>query len=135
MDDGIGDIVDEQVLNRRRIIRDFCLRIAIPAVLFAGLLVLLVTSVPLDAVPPALSVAGAALLMGGAIGFFTGIRGPHWSIYALILTGLTVLLLLPHPWQGLAFVPIPTSAAGYAMGKEIAFFRLNLRQPVSLAAN
>ncbi len=70
-------------------------------------------------------------MAGGAIGFFTGIRGPHWPIYVLILTGLAGLLLLPHPWHGLAFVPIPASAIGYAMGKEVAFFRLNLRDPVS----
>jgi hypothetical protein len=131
----MGDIVDEHVLDRRRIVRDFWLRITIPAVLFAGLLVLLFTSVPLDALPSALLITGAALLIGGAIGFFTGIHGPHWPIYALIFTGLAVLLLLPHPWQGLTFVPIPTSAAGYAMGKEVAFFRLNLRQPVSPATN
>ena len=126
----MGDIVDKHVLDRRRIVRDFWLRITIPAVLFAGLLVLLFTSVSLDALPPALLITGAALLMGGAIGFLTGIRGPHWPIYALIFTGLAVLLLLPHPWQGLAFVPIPTAAAGYAMGKEVAFFRSNLRQQV-----
>jgi hypothetical protein len=123
------------VLNRRRIVRDFWLRMTIPAVLFGGLLVLLFTSVSLDALPSALLITGAALLIGGAIGFFTGIRGPHWPIYALIFAGLAVLLPLPHPWQGLTFVPIPTSAAGYAMGKEIAFFRSNLRQPVSPATN
>ena len=94
-------------------------------------IVLLFTSVPLDELPPALSITGSALLIGGAIGFLTGIRGPHWPIYALIFTGLAVLLLLPHPWQGLTFVPIPTSAAGYAMGKEVAFLRPNLRKPVS----
>jgi hypothetical protein len=131
----LGDIVDEHVLDRRRIVRDFWLRITIPAVLFAGLLVLLFTSVPLDALPPALLITGAALLIGGAIGFFTGTHGPHWPIYALIFTELAVLLLLPHPWQGLTFVPVPTSAAGYAIGKEVAFFRLNLRQPVSPATN
>jgi hypothetical protein len=127
----LGDIVDKHVPDRRRIARDFWLRITIPSVLFAGLLVLLFTSVPLDALPPALSITGSALLIGGAIGFLTGIRGPHWPIYALIFTGLAVLLLLPRPWQGLTFVPIPTSAAGYAMGKEVAFLRLNLRKPVS----
>jgi hypothetical protein len=123
--------VDKHVPDRRRIVRDFWLRMTSPAVLFAGLLVLLFTSVPLDALPPALLVTGSALLIGGAIGFFTGIHGPHWPIYALIFTGLAVLLLLPHPWQRLTFVPIPTLAAGYAMGKEVAFFRSNLRQPVS----
>ncbi|WP_406635655.1 hypothetical protein [Pseudarthrobacter quantipunctorum] len=127
--------MDEHVLDRRRIVRDFWLRLTIPAVLFAGLLLLLFTSVQLDALPPALLITGAALLIGGALGFFTGIRGPHWPIYALIFTGLAVLLLLPHPWQGLTFVPIPTSAAGYAMGKEVAFFRSNLRQPVAPATN
>ncbi|OAD97704.1 hypothetical protein [Arthrobacter sp. OY3WO11] len=131
----MGDIVDKHVLDRRRIVRDFWLRITIPAVLFAGLLVFLFTSVSLDALPPALLITGAALLIGGAIGFLTGIRGPHWPIYALIFTGLAVLFLLPHPWRGLAFVPIPTSAAGYAMGKEVAFFRLNLRQPVLPTTN
>ena len=123
------------MLDRRRIVRDFWLRITIPAVLFAGLLVLLFTSVPLDALPLALLITGASLFVGGAIGFFTGIHGPHWPIYALIFTGLAVLLLLPRPWQGLIFVPIPTSAAGYAMGKEVAFFRRNLQQPVSPATN
>jgi hypothetical protein len=103
----------------------------IPSVLLAGLLVLLFSSVPLDVLPPALSIIGAALLAGGATGFFTGISGPHRPIYALVLTGLAVLLLLPHPWQGLAFMPIPASAIGYAMGKEVAFFRLNLQDPVS----
>lgn len=107
----------------------------IPSTLFAGLLVLLFTSVPRDALPSALLTTGVALLIGGTIGFFTGVHGPHWPIYALILTGLAVLLLLPHPWQGLAFVPIPTSAVGYAMGKEVAFFRLNRRQPVSSTKN
>lgn len=90
---------------------------------------------PLDALPPALLITGAALLIGGAIGFFTGTQGPHWPIYALIFTGLAALLLLPHPWQGLAFVPIATSAAGYAMGKEVASCRSNLRQPVSPSTN
>ncbi len=127
----MGDIVDGHALNRRRSARDFWLRMTIPMVLLAGLLVLFFNSVPLDVLPPALSITGAALLAGGAIGFFTGIRGPHWPIYVLILTGLAGLLLLPHPWHGLAFVPIPASAIGYAMGKEVAFFRLNLRDPVS----
>ncbi|MHA7207791.1 hypothetical protein [Arthrobacter sp. MDT1-65] len=107
----------------------------IPSVLLAGLLILLFTSVPIDALPPALLITGAALFVGGAIGFFTGIQGPHWPIYALILTGLAVLLLLPHPWQGLAFVPVPTSAVGYAMGKEVAFLRMNLRPPTSPSTN
>src|SRR5687768_1821559 len=68
----MGDTVDKHVLDRRRVIRDFWLRITIPAVLFAGLLVLLFTSVSLDALPPALLITGAALLIGGAIGFLTG---------------------------------------------------------------
>lgn len=124
----------EHVVDRRQIVRDFWGRVTIPAALFAALVILVFTSVPLGSRPPALLVAGAALLTGGAIGFRTGIHGPRWPIYASILTGSAALLLLHHPWQGLAFVPIPASAIGYAVGKEIAFFRLNLRQPVSPAS-
>lgn len=125
--------MDENIQDRRRIVRDFGVRISIPAVLFAGLLVFLISSLPLGVLPPAVLVVGAALLIGGTIGFFTGVRGPHWPIYASILTGTAVLLLLPDPWQGLALLPIPASAVAYALGKEIAFFRLNLGQAVSLA--
>ena len=104
---------------------------AIPTVLLAGLVVFLFSNVPLAVIPAALLITGAALLAGGTIGFFTGVRGPHWPIYALILTGLAVLLFLPSPWDELAFINIPPSAIGYAMGKEVSFFRLNLRHPVS----
>ncbi|WP_247826519.1 hypothetical protein [Arthrobacter antioxidans] len=83
-------------------------------------------------------VTGAGLLAAGVIGFLTGVRGPHWPIYALILAGLAVLFLSPSPWQWqwqwqwqwLTLAPVPVSACGYAIGKEVAFLRLSRRQPV-----
>lgn len=117
--------MDDQVLDRRRSSRDFWLGMLIPSGLLVGLLVFLLGSAPSEAIPHVLAVAGAALLAGGAIGTFTGVRGPHWPIYALIFIGLAVLLLLPSPWQGLALVPVPAASCGYAMGKEIGFFRVN----------
>ncbi len=130
-EDELGDIVNRHALNRRRTALDFWLRMTIPTVLLAGLVVFLVSNVPPAVIPAALLVTGAALLAGGTIGFSTGVRGPHWPIYALILTGLAVLLFLPSPWDGFAFINIPASAIGYATGKEVSFFRLNLRHPVS----
>lgn len=126
----MGDIVNRHALNRRRIALDFWLRMTIPTVLLAGLVVFLFSNVPPVVIPAALLITGAALLAGGTIGFFTGVRGPHWPIYALILTGLAVLLFLPSPWEELAFVNIPAPASGYAMGKEVSFFRRNRRNRV-----
>jgi hypothetical protein len=40
---------------------------------------------------------------------------------------------LAVPLDELAFMNIPASAMGYAMGKEVSFFRLNRRHPVSPA--
>lgn len=127
--------MNRRALNRRRIALDFWLCMTIPTVLLAGLVIFLFSNVPLAVIPAALLITGAALLAGGTIGFFTGVRGPHWPIYALILTGLAVLLFLPSPWDELAFINIPASAIGYAMGKEVSFFRLNLRHPVSPVTN
>ncbi|MBJ2122475.1 hypothetical protein I6N91_15955 [Arthrobacter sp. MSA 4-2] len=78
-------------------VREFWLRLLIPAVLLIGLLVLIVSFLPLEAVPPARVVAGAGVLAGGLIGLVTGVRGPYGPIYPLIFTELAVLLLLPSP--------------------------------------
>ncbi|PPB49847.1 hypothetical protein C4K88_03910 [Arthrobacter pityocampae] len=118
--------------DRRRANREFGLRLLIPAALFVGLLVLIVSTVPSEVILPAVVVVSGGVLAGGIIGFLTGVRGPHWPIYALIFTTVAVLLLLPSPWQGLALVAVPAAAGGYAMGKEIAFFRLDRRHPVPL---
>jgi hypothetical protein len=126
--------MDGETSDRRRDIREFWLRLLIPTVLLVGLLVVLFNSIPHKAMAAALVVAGSGLVAGGVVGAFTGVRGPHWPIYALIFTSVTVLLLSPSPWQELALVPVPVSACGYAMGKEIAFLRLNLRRPVAGAA-
>jgi hypothetical protein len=126
----MGVVVREQKPGRRRSVRDFWLCLLIPLVLFVGLLVFLFISTPSTVFPYALVVAGAGLVAGGVIGFFAGVRGPDWPIYALIFAGLAVLLLLPSPWQGLALAIVPASACGYGVGKEIATFRVQRRYPV-----
>ena len=100
----------------------------IPAILLVLLLFLLVGYVPRDAFVPAVVVMGAGLLISGTVGVRTGIRGPAWLIYGVILAELALLLLSPSPWRGFAFLPIPVSAIGYLIGKEIAFFGYNRRQ-------
>jgi hypothetical protein len=126
--------MDGQASDRLRDNREFWLRLFIPTVLLVGLLILLFTSIPHRAMAAALVVAGSGLVAGGVVGAFTGVRGPHWPIYALVFTSVIVLLLSPSPWQGLALVPVPVSAGGYAIGKEIAFLRLSRRRPVAGAA-
>ena len=57
-EDELGDIVDGHALDRWRSARDFWFRMTIPTVLLAGLLVLVFSSVPLNVLPPALSITG-----------------------------------------------------------------------------
>ena len=111
--------------------RDFWLRLLIPAILLVLLLFLLVGYVPGEALVPAVVVVGAVLLISGAVGVLTGIRGPAWLIYGVILAELALLLMLPAPWRGFALLSVPVSAIGYAFGKEIAFFGYNRRHQAS----
>jgi hypothetical protein len=111
--------------------RDFWLRMLIPFVFLVLLVVLLVAFVPRDAFVPAIAIAGLGLLVSGAVGLFTGIRGPSWLIYGLIFAELAVLLVSPPPWQGLALLSVPVSALGFGMGKELAFLRYNSSDEVS----
>lgn len=106
-------------------LRDFWLRMLIPSALLALLLIWLAANVPPPAFRPAILVTAVGLLAGGAVGLLAGIRGPHWVIYGLIFAGVAALLLAPAPWSGLALVWVPVSALGYAMGTEIAFFRVS----------
>ncbi|WP_394252037.1 hypothetical protein [Arthrobacter pityocampae] len=122
--------MDGQEPDRRRTNRECALRLLIPAALLVGLLVLILSTVPPEVIPPALVVISGGVLAGGIIGFLTGVRGPHWPIYALMFSAVAVLLLLPSPWRGLALVAVPAAAGGYALGKEIAFFRLDRRPRV-----
>lgn len=111
--------------------RDFWLQMLIPGILLVLLLILLAGFVPREGFVPSIVIVGVGLLTSGAAGYFTGIRGPKWLIYGLIFAELAVLLLCPAPWRGLALLSVPVSAIGFAMGKEIAFFRYNSRQEVS----
>lgn len=115
--------------DRRRANRDR-LRLLIPMALLVGLLILILSTVPPEVILPAVVVVSGGVLAGGIVGFLTGVRGPHWPIYALMFSTVAVLLLLPSPWQGLALVAVPAAASGYALGKEIAFFRLDRRHRV-----
>ncbi|WP_434995865.1 hypothetical protein [Arthrobacter sp. Ld5] len=103
----------------------------IPAALLILLLVLIVSNVPREVLPAAVVVVGVGLLISGAVGSLTGIRGPAWLIYGVIFAGLGLLLLFPAPWQGFALVWVPVSAIGYLFGKEIAFFVYNRRHQAS----
>ncbi|WP_146067415.1 hypothetical protein [Arthrobacter sp. SX1312] len=114
--------------------REFRLRLLIPAILLVLLLFLLVGYVPREALVPAIVVVGAGLLISGAVGVRTGIRGPAWLIYGVILAGLALLLLAPAPWRGFALLSVPVSAIGYVIGKELAFFGYNRRHQASPSA-
>ena len=111
--------------------REFWFRLLIPAILLVLLLFLLVGYVPREALVPAIVVVGAGLLISGAVGVRTGIRGPAWLIYAVILAELALLLLAPAPWRGFALLSVPVSAIGYVIGKELAFFGHNRRHQAS----
>lgn len=111
--------------------RDFWLQLLIPAVLLVLLLIVIAGVVPREALVPSIVVVAVGLLTSGAVGFFSGIRGPMWLIYGLILAELGLLLLFPAPWRGLALVCIPVSAIGFAIGKDVAYFRYNRRHGVS----
>ncbi|WP_394251284.1 hypothetical protein [Arthrobacter pityocampae] len=111
--------------------REFMLRMLIPAALLILLFVLIVSNVPGEVLPAAVVVVGVGVLISGAVGSLTGIRGPAWLIYGVIFAGLGLLLLFPAPWQGFALVWVPVSAIGYLFGKEIAFFVYNRRHQAS----
>lgn len=130
-----GASVDKRKSGRRDAggYRDFGLRMLIPLGFLVLLLLWIVGFLPGEVFVPAMVIAGAGLLPGGAVGLFTGIRGPFWLIYALIFAELAVWFLLPDPWRGLAPVCVPASATGFLLGKEIAFFRSN-RHPKFSAA-
>ena len=111
--------------------RDLLLQLLIPGVLLVLLLIVIAGFMPREVFVPSIVVVGMGLLTSGAVGVFTGIRGPSWLIYGLIFAELALLLLFPAPWRGLALLCVPVSAIGFTMGKEIAFFRYNSRQEVS----
>ncbi|MET0978922.1 MAG: hypothetical protein ABWX63_08905 [Paeniglutamicibacter terrestris] len=102
----------------------------IPAI-FLILLIVLIGFFPRDVAMLAAVIGVVGLMAGGAVGFLTGIRGPSWLIYLLIVAGIAWLLVLPSPWRSLALLSVPVSALGYAMGKEIAFYRFGNSQEVS----
>lgn len=114
-------------------LRDFWLRMIIPAVLLA-LITVLIVFLPPQVVMEAAVIGGAGILAGGVVGILTGIRGPAWLIYALIAVETALLLALPTPWRLLALMSVPVSALGYAMGKEIAYYRYNSSHEVSETA-
>ncbi|MET4096740.1 hypothetical protein ABIB51_003694 [Arthrobacter sp. UYCu712] len=110
--------------------RDFRLRMLIPGI-FLILLIVLIGFLPTAVVMHATAIGVIGLLSGGAVGLLTGIRGPSWPIYVLIVAGIALLLVLPSPWRSLALLSVPVSALGFAMGKEIAFYRFNSSHEVS----
>lgn len=110
--------------------RDFWLRMLIPGI-FLILLIVLIGFLPSEVVTHSTAIGVVGLLSGGAVGLLTGIRGPSWLIYVLIVAGIALLLVLPSPWRSLALLSVPVSALGFAMGKEIAFYRYNSRHEVS----
>ncbi|WP_326962186.1 MULTISPECIES: hypothetical protein [unclassified Arthrobacter] len=110
--------------------RDFRLRMLIPGI-FLILLIVLIGFLPTEVVMQATVIGVVGLLSGGTVGLLTGIRGPSWLIYVLIVAGIALLLVLPSPWRSLALLSVPVSALGFAMGKEIAFYRFNSSHEVS----
>lgn len=59
--------------------RDLWLQMLIPGVLLGVLLIVLVGFVPREVFVPSIVVVGVGLLTSGAVGVFTGIRGPRGS--------------------------------------------------------
>jgi hypothetical protein len=110
--------------------RDFWLRMLIPGT-FLILLVVLISFLPTAVVVHSTVIGVVALLSGGAVGLLTGIRGPSRLIYVLIVAEIALLLVLPSPWRSLALLSVPVSALGFAMGKEIAFYRYDSSREVS----
>jgi hypothetical protein len=110
--------------------RDFWLRMLIPGA-FLILLIVLIGFLPSEVLMQATGIGVVGILLGGAVGLLTGIRGPSWLIYVLIVAELAFLLVLPVPWPSLALLGVPVSALGFAMGKEIAFYRFTSRHEVS----
>ena len=105
--------------------RDFRLRMLIPGIFLISLIALM-GFLPTEIIMHATVIGVVGLLAGGAVGFLTGIRGPSWLIYVLIVAGIALLLVLPSPWRSLALLSVPVSALGFAMGKEIAFTALTV---------
>lgn|GEM_PF-5220565 len=120
-------------LNYTRGLREFWLRMLIPAGLLIILSILLISSNPGQELGPSALVLGLGLLASAAVGITTGVRGPAWAIYVLIVMEVAVLLLLPTPWRGFTFVCVPVSALGFLMGREVAFFRATRSRELSPA--
>lgn len=90
-----------------------------------GLVILLITIWPpveSGAVVPLTIIVVTGLFLGGSVGFLTGIRGPHWGIYAAIVLQIVVFLLLQEPWNIFAIACIPVNALSYIAGRALAFF-------------
>ncbi len=102
----------------------------IPAVLLTVLVAVLIGYRPHQEMASSFLVVGLGLLASAAVGVLSGVKGPSWAIYVLIVLEVGLLLLLPAPWQGLALVSVPVSAIGFMMGREIAFLRINRTQGV-----
>lgn len=111
-------------------LREFWLRMLIPAVLLTVLVVVLIGNRPHQEMASSFLVVGLGLLASAAVGVLSGVNGPSWAIYVLIVLEVGLLLLLPAPWQGLALISVPVSAIGFMMGREIAFLRINRTQRV-----
>lgn len=112
-------------------LRDFWMRMLVPGAFLLLLLILLIANRPSQDLVASVVVVGLGLMASGAVGVSTGIRGPAWVIYVLILLEVALLLLLPSVWRGLALVCVPVSAIGFMMGREIAFLRNNSHQKFS----
>lgn len=114
-----------------RVRRDLWLSMFIPLALLGGLFLLVNRFTPPESLMPLLGVVGAGVIAGGTVGFYTGVRGPHWIIYALIFVAIVALYLLSGVWRGFALVSTPILIAGFSIGKELDFFRRE-RRDVSL---
>lgn len=127
----MGELMQPVRLRAAGGAREVWLRMLIPGVLLVVVLALLVGTAPRGVLAAGIVVMGVGLLLSGAVGVFTGVRGPDWLIYLMILSGVAVLLLAPAPWRGLALICIPVSAIGYLIGKEVALIRYNRRREAS----
>lgn len=76
--------------------RDFWLRMLIPGV-FLILLFVLIGFLPSEVLVQATGIGVVGILSGGAVGFLTGIRGPSWLIYVLIVAEIAFLHVLSSP--------------------------------------
>lgn len=64
------------------------------------MLLVLAGHLPNEVFESSLVLAGVGLLASGAVGVFTGIRGPSWPIYALIFAELAALFPVSCPLAG-----------------------------------